>query len=136
MKTENTSKDDLIRTPIISSENGDWQNSESDRNVKFSRTFHCTYNKRPGHLGLTMENFSFTTTGTDRVHWVYRYSGITEMCKMDGSIVAGYKAPKGLRFEFVNGIQEEIKVSRGRDEIFNTIIGLSGRRWQHLPALK
>ena len=73
---------------------------------------------------------------TDHAQWIYKYSEITEMCKLDDSDKSGYKAPKGIQFELANGKQEEIKVSKGRDEIFSNIIGLSGRRWQHLPALK
>ena len=139
MKTGNSFYDSETKLLLTSGENDDWQNSKltaSDRTVNFRRTFHCTYKKRSGHLSLSMESFSFTTAGTDHMHWAYRYSQITEMRKLDESNRSGYKAPKGLCFELIDGVQEEIKVSKGRDEIFSNIVGLSGRAWQHLPALK
>ena len=132
-------QDNDIKEALSSDDEDIWQPAESreyDIPGRFSRYFQCLYGKKPGHIHLTMEKMSFATIGTDHVHWQYSYHEIREIRKLDGSSVSGYKNPKGLQFEFANGVKEEIKVSKGRDEIFSNIIGLSGRRWQHLPSLK
>ena len=131
---------DKIETLSSSDEEYDWQPAESQEldNTfqQFSRRFQCLYDKNPGHLHLTMDGLGFATMGTEHVRWQYGYHEITEMRKLDKSDKSGYKAPKGLQFHFADGVKEEVVVSKGRDEIFNVIIGLSGRRWQQLPSLK
>ena len=125
-----------------SDEEDDWHSVASSISLDDEidvQSFRAQYDGVIGKLVLSISGIRFVSSISKNTVWQLLYMDMTEMQKYAGSrlsTVATLGVLKGEQMEFrgVTGETYLLGAMRDRDQVFNEILGLSGRQWQALQT--
>ena len=122
-----------------SESDSDWHSTRSTASIIDSAdflSFRAKWHGVNGHLIIYSSGVRFVRSLRTKEMWKLPFLEMAEMRKLQGSKLTQltFTSPEQLEFEHMDGSTILVESLKGRDEVFNSIIGFSNLQWQSLQT--